>query len=681
MNDVRFYPLALNRALIEEIAGNGGLLEDLTQGSEPVAAEVSDEAPPDEAQVAEEDEKRRLANILTALDSIAPATTAHAPAAPMGVTPVGGASQLDSTTGRSYYNLTLGPVRLTSTAGEAEATQRYLTNLPDLRGSGASLMGWVRLGEGRCPAPPCLSVLFEVRDSTDPFLGTTCMAFGFVGADPYLRNSRAERKHSMPGTVTRPENALSGDAWRHVAWVLDEVTDEVRYYIDGMLAYRAHWGSAVAQTECSTGAIALGHAAPGYAFGSEFEVHDVRLYVHTSGAANPLSSADVLAIASNSAPGLSGARTCAARGDESFRDVAWADMHGHDCAWYARMLVSVPRICEYSQAAVKCPIACKSRQPCFPGNASAPNVTYLWDSIRRIEPPSGKGPTLCLGSALGGKKAAVKACREWVRDSRVGMWWESGNGEAQWEHFFAWAKQAGVSRIDFRDCDALAAAVDEQCTFDSKAAQEFSSASAHAGGDFTIAFWARAAGALSLDQAADFHPAVGFMSSLSPPNHHVLLSRLENASGPAEAVLMDACAGVDWRSSVTVGEFSNQEWSLVTISRSNKQGLTRSVLSGTTVSQGSGGPHTMCPFDAESLFTALEFAVPMLVSPIMLIPEALPVSKVQELYYASGDHMKLRVGPALSRAVMVASFSSSRLVAGPCRNSDRHHFCSVFVNV
>jgi hypothetical protein len=89
----------------------------------------------------------------------------------------------------------------------------------------------------------------------------------------------------------------------------------------------------------------------------------------------------------------------------------------------------------------------------------------------------------------------------------------------------------------------------------------------------------------------------------------------------------------------------------------------------------------MCPFDAESLFTALEFAVPMLVSPIMLIPEALPVSKVQELYYASGDHMKLRVGPALSRAVMVASFSSSRLVAGPCRNSDRHHFCSVFVNV
>jgi len=132
VNDVRFYPLALNRALIEEIAGNGGLLEDLTQGSEPVAAEVSDEAPPDEAQVAEEDEKRRLANILTALDSIAPATTAHAPAAPMGVTPVGGASQLDSTTGRSYYNLTLGPVRLTSTAGEAEATQRYLTNLPDL---------------------------------------------------------------------------------------------------------------------------------------------------------------------------------------------------------------------------------------------------------------------------------------------------------------------------------------------------------------------------------------------------------------------------------------------------------------------------------------------------------------------------------------------------------------------
>lgn len=35
--------------------------------------------------------------------------------------------------------------------------------------------------------------------------------------------------------------------WRHIAMVMDEVTDNVRWYLDGELAWEGPWGSAVSE--------------------------------------------------------------------------------------------------------------------------------------------------------------------------------------------------------------------------------------------------------------------------------------------------------------------------------------------------------------------------------------------------------------------------------------------------
>ncbi|KAJ1489902.1 hypothetical protein T484DRAFT_1778766 [Baffinella frigidus] len=378
--------------------------------------------------------------------------------------------------------------------------------------------------------------------------------------------------------------------------------------------------------------MSLGRSSPGYTLGAEAELYDLRLYVHPSG--HPLSAAEIRAVAEGVTSGISDETKCLPRGSTRFRDDSWSDLHGHDCTWYAETRVTSPKICEFSSAAAHCPVACRSRQECYPGNITATKAYYVWVTMMSMR---GGGPTLCLGTDLGTKTQVVDACRDWTETARFGVWWDAGEGEGAWGVYREWAKQAG----DLRSCDDLAAAVDDYCSFDSAPVREFTAASQINGGDFTVTFWVKPSSQQSPDPLTKrFEPSLGFLASLSPPRHNLIVGRFDNASVGGEAVVMDGC-DASWTS----------RWSLISISRSNAKGVTTLVVSGASVSEQSEAAHGVCPFEAAALFQALEFDRPLLISPITLVPEALPVGKMQDLFYASRKHMAYRTGPAITPKV------------------------------
>jgi hypothetical protein len=59
-------------------------------------------------------------------------------------------------------------------------------------------------------------------------------------------------------------------------------------------------------------------------------------------------------------------------------------------------------------------------------------------------------------------------------------------------------------------------------------------------------------------------------------------------------------------------------------------------------------PGGLCLFDPESMINALEMNYPMLISPIMLIPEAIPFANVQQTFLQGRAKMASRQGPRLS---------------------------------
>jgi hypothetical protein len=60
----------------------------------------------------------------------------------------------------------------------------------------------------------------------------------------------------------------------------------------------------------------------------------------------------------------------------------------------------------------------------------------------------------------------------------------------------------------------------------------------------------------------------------------------------------------------------------------------------------------LCLYNPEAFFTAMEFSYPMLISPIMLIPEAIPFASVQQAYLKAASTMAMRQGPRLTARMM-----------------------------
>ena len=93
----------------------------------------------------------------------------------------------------------------------------------------------------------------------------------------------------------------------------------------------------------------------------EVGVFDLRMYTGVA-----LSPRQVNALANAPTSELSSDDRCfdlfSAAG---FYDKRWSDEHGRGCNWYERHRKEAPAVCTLRDPAKHCPVACRSRQPCF----------------------------------------------------------------------------------------------------------------------------------------------------------------------------------------------------------------------------------------------------------------------------------------------------------------------------
>jgi len=434
-------------------------------------------------------------------------------------------------------------------------------------------------------------------------------------------------------------NAATEPKWRHLAFVLDARDDTVSFYIDGHLGWSAEWGSRVDRADCAARELSFGRSFPGWTNGLEVDVYDLKMFVGEA-----LSAGDVLLLAKTPGELLKSEDLCV---DTYYAattpvDSLWRDDHGRDCHWYASHRHQALSICEQEDPKVQCPVACMSYQPCY-----VPQTVHrhyqLWDRIQTIQKKTSTG-ALCLdshGRSRADKDADTKlACEAWVRAGKPGDY------EADWRTDFEGA--LGV-RIDFYNdssvCEAVVAALDEECAFDSALVRNFTADVALNGGNMTISFWVR-----PIDEASfigkQFLPHLAFYSSLFPPEHNLVIGAFEsNADGEIrlhsqcrdktaarifESVHMNPAAAKGWTSITYVRKSIADVWAnKVVVDLGTKELKTKQAL---------------CLFDPKGLFRAIEVNYPMYMTPIRMYPEALSVEQLQRTFYKLVDEMAMRSG-------------------------------------
>jgi len=96
---------------------------------------------------------------------------------------------------------------------------------------------------------------------------------------------------------------------------------------------------------------------------------------------------------------------------------------------------------------------------------------------------------------------------------------------------------------------------------------------------------------------------------------------------------------------------STSEWTFISVVRKNSTSNTYLQTATNLLKFSEAGelaPGGLCLFDPESMINALEINYPMLISPIMLIPEAIPFANVQQTFLQGRAKMASRQGPRLS---------------------------------
>ena len=282
-----------------------------------------------------------------------------------------------------------------------------------------------------------------------------------------------------PRDFVQEKFQLNGDAvWRHIAVQYNEVDNSMRLFYDGRLAYKGPWGSDhasagsdVKKADCNgaNARLNLGRTEPGWKYGAETEVFDLRMYKHAVNA--PLSAADIFAIANDAIPAhalpyFSDAQ-CLRLSDVRMEDQGWADVYGNTCEWYAKMRKKNPQVCAGATVRSKCPQACESRQECLDTTA-APPTYFVWDRITRVEGMTENG-TVCLSSRPGNTaREVVERCREWVKGKENLGNKDAGAIRNWWASVDPGTEEAPLlqgKRLNVTDCDELAASIDDECSF------------------------------------------------------------------------------------------------------------------------------------------------------------------------------------------------------------------------
>jgi hypothetical protein len=122
----------------------------------------------------------------------------------------------------------------------------------------------------------------------------------------------------------------------------------------------------------------------------------------------------------------------------------------------------------------------------------------IWSRIHFLNRNHANG-SLCLNTQLAGLSKASSAsdlkqqCREWVEAGKP------AGDKTQWLVNF---QESLGPKFDFYAggdmCEVLETAIDQHCGFDAEVVQRFTAASLGNGGDFTLSFWYKPSGHVSV---------------------------------------------------------------------------------------------------------------------------------------------------------------------------------------
>ncbi|EKX42859.1 hypothetical protein GUITHDRAFT_140993 [Guillardia theta CCMP2712] len=627
LGQLRFYPKSLTVSDITEIFQYGMRLSDMSTGSQ--ASDVS--------------ESESLATKQEILGSIAQVESLIgerqqlqgeallSQTYPVGVTETNcshnGTLKLswDSLIKRSYYSLISDPARLSKTS---DTDARYLNNVPSFHGTGMTLSFWYR--HVPCLADTCGVYVFQAGQFPPPSVASQananfnswCWSLWIENQAFWIDGAPNSGYLHFADYGIDPKFGFSGDKyWRHVVYQLDETNNKVRFFLDGKLAMEKDWGGSIAQADClgPYKEISIGHAAPGYTYGAPIELYDVRMYVHSI--SGILTAQDIWRESIQFAPVLGNHHCLNISSPDMQDDGIWSDPYGHECSWYYQAKQSTPAVCSSSEAQQNCPNSCASKQQCFK-DFVATSSFFVWDRTRLIPAQSPNG-TICLGSSYS-KASVVAECRKWASGASYKQELFPESWKASMETTGKAPRRA--RRVNVTVCDELEASIDEYCGFDMKPVEEFTKKMLAEGGDFTISFWVRPVGTNSmLGDTGRFFPHINFFSSFSPPQESLLFGLWANPNG--EARITSKCYGKGSR---------DPYWNIESNSEYNNE-------------------FPLCLFNSSAFFMGIEINYPMLISPIMLTPQALPMAVVQQQFLQNQKQMDIRSGPTVDNRVRVST--------------------------
>ncbi len=277
--------------------------------------------------------------------------------------------------------------------------------------------------------------------------------------------------------------------------------------------------------------------------------------------------------------------------------------------------------------------------------------------IRLMVPEMDKNGSLCLGDTSGNadsgiarkrlREEVVKNCKLWAASGRnddqaLNHWLDAvlpsdGGGKAEGAY------------LNLTMCEVLSESIDDDCAFDMNAVNEFSRKLKTSDG-FSLAFWIKAVDSSSLSESGKFFPQLSLLHRVSPPEPFLVMSKRSDWTyNTLDMRSYDSNEPV--KRSSFLQDLSPSNWNFVAIS--NKFGSSEGDYASFAVqnSRVLSNYRGLDFLKDRAIFQAIEVNTPMLISPIMLVPEFRLARELQEEYNTHVDLMAIRGGPVTTDRV------------------------------
>ena len=465
----------------------------------------------------------------------------------------------------------------------------------------------------------------------------------------YVNGVNGTSSAELPKDWAPPFVFMKRVSRRHVAFVFDKDKDQTLHYLDGkLLGTTQHPPGTIAAMDCNMGAtnayVGLGHRLPG-AYSYKGPIQDWRYYNTTA-----LTADHIYEIAMDkNGPAQ---RTCVL--EDEAADSSFVDILGHDCRWFEEKSQTVPRICSTDQIKTACPLACKTKSPCWVGQDTKISPYTIWNRIMYLSEPKRGTGVICSREGID----LVKQCR----DNEARPETSIAAGATGWTNV-GWFGPRPFMDIDVTNCDTLAKVIDPYCSFPGGWTKQIN-LEIKANGGYTIEFWWKALEdtVIPVDDAdwqakPEAMRRLVFFSKVSPPR--VILS-IEFRTNVRETHLMmyGTCTRGDVEDIALPGiKHKAGEWysTAVILGAKNEEGRV-----GQIIMQGSNKAFDFanwgwCLGEDHDFIEAIQLPGGVLMSPIHVTPQPIPVKTLQKRYYTQHSSYLVRRGPAVPDKVRASS--------------------------